>query len=242
MSIQPAQAFKPHVVPALTGLAGVLFREHGGDSVLQTVAHLAVEAGPPGTAGAWLHVEDPPGHLPGTDALARVAVDAELDLGEGPCLSAWKEGTTTRLDSVQRGDGRCNWPRWTQALAGVGLGSTLAAPLIAGDEAVGAIGLHAPAPLAFDEQDAAGLRMFGMLAGALIVNFQTFLRARRLGDQLTEALGTRDLIGTAKGILMEREAIDEDAAFALLRAASQRSNRKLREIAHALVRPEMRRL
>jgi hypothetical protein len=43
--------------------------------------------------------------------------------------------------------------------------------------------------------------------------------------QLTEALGTRDLIGTAKGILMEREAIDEDAAFGLLRSASQRSNR-----------------
>ena len=240
MSIQPAQAFKPHVVPALTGLAGILFRDHGPDSLLQAVAHLAVDAGPPGTAGAWLQVEDPPGHLPGTDAVALVAVGAELDLGEGPCLSAWKEGTPTRLDSVHMTDGRSTWPRWTQTVASRGLGSTLAVPLVAGDEAVGAVGLHAPRSLAFDEQDAAGLQMFGMLAGALIVNFQTFLRARRLGDQLTEALGTRDLIGTAKGILMEREAIDEDAAFALLRAASQRSNRKLREIAHALVRPEMR--
>jgi GAF domain-containing protein len=240
VNIQPAQTFKPHVVPALTGLAGILFREHGGDSLLQAVAHLAVEAGPPGTAGAWLHVEDPPGHLPGTDALARMAVCAELDLGEGPCLSAWKEGTAARLDSVEATDGRCTWPRWTQAVASRGLGSTLAAPLVAGDETVGAVCLHAPVPLAFDEQDAAGLQMFGMLAGTLLVNFQTYLRARRLGDQLTEALGTRDLIGTAKGILMEREAIDEDAAFALLRAASQRSNRKLREIAHALVRPELR--
>lgn len=240
MSIQPAQALKPHVVPALTGLGAILFRDHGAESLLQAVAHLAVDAGPPGTAGAWLHVQDPPGNLPSTDPLAEIAVSAELDLGEGPCLSAWKEGTTARLDSVQNGDGRCTWPRWTEAVAAKGLGSTLAVPLVAGDDAVGAVGLHAPGPMAFDEQDAAGLQIFGALAGAVILNFQMFLRARRLGDQLTEALGTRDLIGTAKGILMEREAIDEDAAFALLRAASQRSNRKLREIAHALVRPENR--
>jgi AmiR/NasT family two-component response regulator len=90
--------------------------------------------------------------------------------------------------------------------------------------------------MAFDEQDAAGLRLFAATAGTLIDNFRALVQARRLGDQLTEALGTRDLIGTAKGILMEREAIDEDAAFNLLRSASQRSNRKLREIAQALVR------
>jgi GAF domain-containing protein len=215
----------------------VLFRDHEAESVLHVVAHLAVDAGPPTTAGAWLQVPDPPGRLPATDHVAEVAVGAERDLGEGPCLSAWKEGRTACLD-LDRSSVHGKWPRWAAAVCPKGLASTLAVPLTAGEETVGAVGLYAPGPMDFDEQDVAGLKMFGALAGALIANFQAFLGARRLGEQLTEALRTRDLIGTAKGILMEREAINEDAAFALLRAASQRSNCKLREIAHALVRSE----
>jgi GAF domain-containing protein len=237
VDVQQANAFKPHVVPALSGLGSILFRDHEAESLLQAVARLALDAGPPTAAGAWLQVQDVHCRLPATDLVAEVALGAELDLGEGPCLSAWQEGRTVCLDSVQSSS-RGSWPRWTAAVGPKGLGSTLAVPLVAGQETIGAVGLHAPRPLAFDERDAAGLQMFGALAGILIANFQAFLGARRLGEQLTEALGTRDLIGTAKGILMEREAIDENAAFALLRAASQRSNRKLREIAHALVRLE----
>jgi GAF domain-containing protein len=239
VNVSQTDIFKPHVVAALTGLGRVLFPDHGTESLLRTIASLALDVGPPTAAGAWLQLEDPSCQLPATDPVAGLAVRAELDLGEGPCLSAWKESRTAWLEVPEAGSAG-SWPRWTAVVATKGVGSTLAVPLVAGEETVGAVGLHAPQPLAFDEQDAAGLRAFGMLAGAVIANFRAFLRTRRLEEQLTEALGTRDLIGTAKGILMEREAIDENAAFGLLRAASQRSNRKLREIAHALVRPEQR--
>jgi len=46
---------------------------------------------------------------------------------------------------------------------------------------------------------------------------------------------TRAVIEQAKGILMVQSKIDEDAAFDLLRRASQRENRKLRDIAAELV-------
>jgi hypothetical protein len=52
---------------------------------------------------------------------------------------------------------------------------------------------------------------------------------------LQGALGRRALIEQAKGILMERYAIDADKAFDLLRERSQRSGRKLADIAAALV-------
>ena len=52
---------------------------------------------------------------------------------------------------------------------------------------------------------------------------------------LQEALETRDLIGQAKGILMERQHIDADRAFEILRRASQRSNVKLRDVAALIV-------
>lgn len=221
----------------MTALAGIVFRDLEPGRLLDTVAHLAIESGPPGAAGAWLQLEDAPGLPPATDPLAELAGRTEVELGEGPCLSAWHEGRSTRLNLT---DGECDWPRWKRALASEGVASTVAVPLVADGEPVGAVGLHAPMPL--DDLHTVAMQLFGDMAGALIVNFRAFVRARQLADQLTEALGTRDLIGTAKGILMERETIDEDAAFALLKAASQRSNRKLREIAHALVRPGARSL
>lgn len=52
---------------------------------------------------------------------------------------------------------------------------------------------------------------------------------------LEKALETRDIIGQAKGILMARQRIDADAAFDVLRLASQRTNKKLRDVASELV-------
>ncbi|HUQ62598.1 MAG TPA: ANTAR domain-containing protein [Acidimicrobiales bacterium] len=53
--------------------------------------------------------------------------------------------------------------------------------------------------------------------------------------QLEEALTTRDVIGQAKGILMVRQSCSADEAIDVLRRASQRANRKLRDIAQDLV-------
>ncbi len=52
----------------------------------------------------------------------------------------------------------------------------------------------------------------------------------------TTALGSRDMIGHAKGILMERYKITAEMAFALLAKASQDTNRKLHEVAENLAR------
>ena len=57
----------------------------------------------------------------------------------------------------------------------------------------------------------------------------------RLADQLREALASRGLIEQAKGILMANEHCGEDEAFDILRRASQRTNRKLRDIARQVV-------
>jgi hypothetical protein len=51
---------------------------------------------------------------------------------------------------------------------------------------------------------------------------------------LTEALATRDVIGQAKGILMERYQITARQAFAALTTVSYRAQIKLREVAQQL--------
>ncbi len=54
-------------------------------------------------------------------------------------------------------------------------------------------------------------------------------------EQLTEAMRTRDLIGQATGILMERMDVDAAGAFDSLVKASQRENVKLRDLARRIV-------
>lgn len=54
-------------------------------------------------------------------------------------------------------------------------------------------------------------------------------------DSLAEALAARKAIERAKGLLMEREGLTEQAAFARLRKASQISGRPLKIVADALI-------
>lgn len=54
-------------------------------------------------------------------------------------------------------------------------------------------------------------------------------------DDLRDALRTRPVIDQAKGILVAERGCSPDEAFRLLSEASQRENRKIRDIARAMV-------
>ena len=57
----------------------------------------------------------------------------------------------------------------------------------------------------------------------------------RQGEQLESALSTRDRIGQAKGIIMERFGVDDVQAFEMLRRLSQDSNTRLIEVAQRVI-------
>ena len=59
--------------------------------------------------------------------------------------------------------------------------------------------------------------------------------AQARSDNLEQALLSREVIGQAQGILIERERITAEQAFDILRRASQHLNEKLRDIAQHLV-------
>ena len=58
---------------------------------------------------------------------------------------------------------------------------------------------------------------------------------RRQAESLADALAARKVIERAKGLLMDKEGLTEDAAFARLRGASQATGRPLRMIAEAVI-------
>ena len=108
-------------------------------------------------------------------------------------------------------------------------------PLAPSTGSVGAMKVYSRDRHAYDDHAEEILRLFAEQAAVLLANMLTLSDSRRLTAQLGEALQARDLIGQAKGVLMARGAADEEAAFALLVAASQRSHHRVHEVARRLV-------
>jgi hypothetical protein len=151
--------------------------------------------------------------------------------GEGPCLDAIAQRVMVYGDDLNV-DAR--WPSFGPHAAAKGLRSVLALPLTAGP-ALGAVNLYASYPSAFGVVDRAKGVILASLASAALAAAHLFEDEERRIDNLHSALSSREVIGQAQGILMERERIAADQAFDVLRRASQFLNIKLREVAQTLV-------
>ena len=172
----------------------------------------------------------------GTTSAHSDPVVAELDalqlrLREGPCLDSIAEKTTFYAEDLGR-DPR--WPTFGPEAAGAGVRSLLALCL-SGDGTMGALNLYARYPLAFGAVDRARGLVLAGLAGLALCLAEAHEEEVRRAKNLGQALVTRELIGQAQGILMERERITVEQAFEILRGASQHLNTKLCEVAQALV-------
>ncbi len=153
-------------------------------------------------------------------------------LGEGPCVDA-----VGGLDSVYVEDltDDARWPRFAPLAAEAGLRSALTFRLFAGAETLGALQLYARSPAAFDGTGRAQGLIFAAHAGMALAVARTRAMDQGRTDHLQVALVSREIIGQAQGILMERERITADQAFDLLRRSSQHLNFKLRDVAQQLV-------
>jgi AmiR/NasT family two-component response regulator len=97
--------------------------------------------------------------------------------------------------------------------------------------------IHAPDPAFVKEASKRGI--FAFITDAEAEDWQSSIDIvlRRFTEyhDLEGAFGRRAVIERAKGILMERHSIDEQAAFAMLHDSSRQNNRKLIDVATAVV-------
>jgi ANTAR domain len=143
----------------------------------------------------------------------------------------YQGGTTCIVDDLFEED---RWKRFTPPARELGLRSVLAYPLSTGRPS--ALNLYSMLPRAFSPVDRAQGHLFSTLARLSLDSAYQRAAGDTRAENLTEALRTRELIGQAQGILMERERLTADQAFGVLRTASQRMNVKLRSVAEDLVR------
>jgi GAF domain-containing protein len=126
------------------------------------------------------------------------------------------------------------WPRFNRLAADRDIPSSLSLPLVVRGSAIGALNLYSAT-----EGNYVGLataaESFARQAAIVLANAQAHASAEQLNDNLKEALHTREIIGEAKGIVMERERVSEEEACDILSRVSQKTNTKLRDVAQQVV-------
>lgn len=158
---------------------------------------------------------------PSDEVVSRVDA-VQYEAGEGPCVDAIVEHDTFRTGNLALDKTR--WSTFAPAAAELGVVSMVAFRLFTTSATLGSLNLYSGQADAFD----ADAELIGELFAA---HAAVALAGSRRQAQLRDALQTRDVIATAKGILMERHRRSDDQAFAMLVETSQRLNMKLRDVA-----------
>lgn len=217
----------PTVAETFAEVARLLLAEPGVERTLAKIGLLAVQtidgcdhAGVSQIEGRKVTTVGASDEVPGKVDRIQYEVD------QGPCLDAIRNHEVLECPDLAEED---RWPQFSRRAAQeTGVASMLAFRLFAEEDTMGALNLYSKSPAAFDEDS----RELGSVFAA---HASVALAGARREEQLQEALGSRDVIGQAKGILMARQNLTSDQAFAVLRKASQRLNVKLRDIADNVV-------
>lgn len=146
-------------------------------------------------------------------------VQAEHRAGQGPCRHVLEPANPAKI-VVDNSSGDQRWPQYTAESLSIGIAAVIAVRLESGDAAGQALLLVTDTLLSRSVID--GVDVFAAHAA---------VAAARTRTELLSAVQTRDVIGQAKGILMERHKMTSGQAFALLVKTSQNTNIPLRQVA-----------
>jgi hypothetical protein len=145
-----------------------------------------------------------------------MAMDADqYATSEGPCVDASVKGHWFHAESL---DTETRWPAFTPRARALGIKAILSSPLRAFDQPVGA------------------LNIYSRTASIILCDANIDVSDRQMAIRFQEALRSREVLSLAKGIIMERQGINEEVAFNSLVRHSLREGTTLRSRAEAIVR------
>ena len=168
-----------------------------------------------------------PGRLDGRAAvgdLPELVMKAQNQAGEGPCLDTLAKSTQILVTDL-RGDDR--WPAFRAATAQWELRSMVCTPMRVRHTTIGSLTLLSTQSNAFGDAAANLAAVFAAHATLALTSVQRVRNLELKAD-------SREVIGRAEGILMQRHHITAEAAHGMLVHASQISNTKLRDVCRQL--------
>jgi GAF domain-containing protein len=218
---------------AFDELARMVLSEHTMDTLLSGVAELAKSV----VAGAIevsvsLVGKNRATTVVATGELAAALDERQYDEDSGPCLAAAQTGSVTSISDMRT---ETRWPTFTKAAVEAGALSSLSTPIPLQHPATAALNMYGATPGAFGPEAVSLAGSFAGYAGVALANMHLYESTRTLAEQLQAAMESRAVIEQAKGVLMGQRRCTAEEAFDVLVKLSQQSNRKLREVAQALV-------
>ncbi len=167
-----------------------------------------------------------------TGLLAYELDETQYQRGEGPCMDAATSGAAIEVTDIRT---ETRWPEYTAIAAQKGALSSLSVPVPVRQQVPAALNLYSLRAHGFGAEARGLAGEFAAHAAIAVSNMYAFDTSRKTALQLQQAMASRAVIDQAKGIIMAERRIDADQAFQVLAQASQRANRKLRDIAQEIV-------
>ena len=185
--------------------------------------------------GAGLMLVDADGVLRSTTASDRpggMLESLQEQFGEGPCVDAFLKDGPVLADDLAA-DPR--WPSVGPLAAGHGVRAVLGVPIDLRDGPMGTLNVYAAHPRGWDDSEVAAIQAYTRVIASLLRSAVQAHVSGRAATQLQRALDSRSLIEQAKGVLMERRGLDQQAAFELLRSRARSTRRRLQDVARETV-------
>lgn len=158
--------------------------------------------------------------------VARDSDLAQYEADEGPCLEAIRAHQTVIIDDLAT---ETRWPGYRARALELGVRAMISFRLFVHEDTIGALDFYSTTPHAFDR----AAQLYGQVFAS---HAAVAMKAAITQGGMAAALQSRDTIGQAKGILMERESLTAAAAFERLRALSQQHHTLLRDLAEEITR------
>jgi GAF domain-containing protein len=221
------------LVAAFSRLQSLTLTTPRVEEFLSELAALAPQlGGPPMSASVTVRGEHEPFTVASSDKFANEVDEVQYGEGEGPCLEAVRTGAEIYVSDMPSD---VRWPRYREHAVASGVRSSLSLPLGVSGTTIGALNMYCTQPDAFDDRLRQGLGVFAAQAGAALTMVLRQARRDQVTAQMEQALASRTTIDQAMGILMAQQRSTADEAFDLLRAHSQNTNRKLRDVASEII-------
>ena len=214
-------------------MEALLFEEATLEGLSERIADSAASTVPTASCASVVFAGDGAPRTVGATADEARQLDAvQHDSDTGPCLDAMRHIDVVVADVV---DDAARWPAFCARAVELGITGAVSVPLSVRDIALGTINVYRRAGARFAPDECTALESLARAAAVLLSNLLAYSSSETRNEQLVVALQTREIIGQAMGVLMERESCGREAAFDMLRRASQRENVKLRDLAERIV-------
>lgn len=157
--------------------------------------------------------------------LPRSIDNVQSAVQEGPCLDAAFDEPIVRVPDLGK---EVRWPLFAERAWDLGARSMLSFQLFVDGDNLGALNVYGNTVGAFEDAD----EQIGQLVASHAAI--AFADAQNLG-RLNASLINQEIVGQAKGILMERYKISSAQAFTLIDAVSTKTSMKLIDVAENIV-------